>query len=98
MGYWLTHDSGGGAETPASVLCHLQARLAMIMGAIDAAPMRTHSILVTHSGAMRAVLRHAFGSDPGEPEFCGIITIEQSARILQPTLTYQGRSAPLKLD
>lgn len=97
MGYWLTHDSGGGAETPASVLCRFQERLKTIVDADGVGRTRTHSILVTHSGAMRAVLRHAFGSDLGEPEFCGIITVEQSAQTLQPTLTYLGQSASLNL-
>lgn len=97
MGYWLTRDSGGGAETPRTVLSRFLARTREVLGANGTGASRTHWIMVTHSGAMRALLRHAFGADPGEPDFCGIITVEPSGEPLRPTLTYRGQSTPLNL-
>ena len=57
---------------------------------------RLHWIGVTHSGAMRDVLRAAFGEDPGEPDFCEMIVVEPSG-VDRATVSYRGRSAPLLL-
>ena len=60
-------------------------------------PMRAHWILVTHSGAMRVFLRHAFGSDPGEPDFCGVIALEPSAQPNCAALSYQNKTVEVNV-
>jgi broad specificity phosphatase PhoE len=97
MGYWLTHDSAGAAETPEVVLARVRERLrSLFANHTNKAESRLHWIGVTHSGAMRDVLRAAFGEDPGEPDFCEAIVAEPAGRD-QATLSYRGRSAPLVL-
>ena len=106
MGYWLTHDSAGAAETPAVVLNRLQTRLKTLFAASarpkrGAAPVRPkrgpsanlHWIGVTHSGAMRVLLQWAFRQDPGEPNFCEVISIEPAAASHRATLSYRGQTA-----
>ena len=104
MGYWLTHDSAGGAETVEVVLARLRERLRSLFApnahAVEETPSRrgrTHWVGITHSGAMRALLRAAFGDDPGEPGFCEGILVEPSEQSGQATLSYRGRSVLLNL-
>jgi len=104
MGYWLTHDSAGGAETVEVVLARLQGRLRGLFdpnannaGETPSPRGRVHWIGITHSGAMRALLRAAFGDDPGEPNFCESILIEPSDQTGHVILSYRGRSAPLNI-
>ncbi len=99
MGYWLTRESHGGAETPQTVLARLLGRLNGIFAEAESGdgPLPfwesecTHWVLVTHSGAMRALLRHALGADPGEPNFCEIIVVEPGEQPGEARLTYRGR-------
>lgn len=93
MGYWLTHDSDGGAETPAIVLQRLQERLREIFSD-DATRERETFILVSHSGAMRVLLTNALGADPGEPDFCEIIALQPSSESNGIELTYRGKTMP----
>ena len=149
MGYWLTHDSAGAAETPEFVLARMKERLRSLFhetsilsgmrksamksndtfstreppststspfdfaqgrsvsaqGARSAENVeqlqkttgRLHWIGVTHSGAMRGVLRAAFGDDPGEPDFCEVIVVEPSGHADRAALSYRGRSALLDI-
>ncbi len=165
MGYWLTHDSAGGAETVEVVLARLQGRLRSLFDpkrlsensfppqpalrsprprakrggagsevegldwggssctaagtvAFQTGPKtnsaaksptegsggetlsprgRVHWIGITHSGAMRALLRAVFGDDPGEPNFCESIFIAPSDQTGWVTLSYRGRSASLNI-
>ena len=94
MGYWLTHaqNSDGGAELPETVLNRLLTRMREIFAANANTPTRSHWIMVTHSGALRVFLRHAFGNDPGEPDFCGIVTLEPSAQPNRIALSYQNKT------
>ncbi len=98
MGYWLTRDSAGAAETPEIVwarVCERVRRLLVEHG--QGLERRTHWIGVTHSAALRVALRHAFGADPGEPDFCSVAVIEPGGPDNRLTLSYQGRSAPLEI-
>lgn len=88
MGYWLTHDSDGGAETPPMVLQRLQQRLREIFSSDGADAV---FILVTHSGAMRVLLQDVFGADPGEPDFCGIISVMPTNQAGQVQFAYRER-------
>ncbi|MBM4422282.1 MAG: histidine phosphatase family protein [Chloroflexi bacterium] len=102
MGYWMTRDPNGWADTTAEVWGRFRGLLARVLNGdgfqSNGNPAaRAHWIGVTHSGAMRVIIREAFGSDPGEPDFCGIITVEPSADPLRPTLIYRGQSVPLSL-
>lgn len=97
MGYWLTHDSAGGAEPPAAVLARVRHRLSDIFNADSHFPNRTHWIMVTHSGTMRVMLWEALGSDPGEPDFCEVATLEPSGVAGQVVLSYRGRVVPLSV-
>lgn len=94
MGYWLTHDSDGGAETPADVLRRLQTRLREIFSsnATDA-----FFILATHSGAMRVLLASALGADPGEPDFCELIVLRSAPESNVVYLTYREQTVPYAL-
>jgi broad specificity phosphatase PhoE len=98
MGYWLTHDSAGAAETPAVVLARMQSRLRELLAMPVNSSGVTHWIGVTHSGAMRNLLRAAFGADPGEPEFCEVIAIAPGDQIDLAQITYRGQSGFLKLN
>lgn len=98
MGYWLTHDSASGAENPATVLQRFRQRLSEIFSAADArSPIRHIYILVTHSGAMRALLRDALGADPGEPNFCEMIALEATNQADCVRLVYRGRTSAYAL-
>jgi broad specificity phosphatase PhoE len=93
MGYWLTHESGGGAESPGTVLDRVTSRLRDIFSRDGA--RRDVYIMVTHSGPMRALLRGVFGADPGEPDFCETIALELSNDADCAHLSYRGRSAQI---
>jgi broad specificity phosphatase PhoE len=98
MGYWLIHDSEGGAESPTQVFDRLKARLGEILGNEQtSASNRRVYILVTHSGAMRVLLREALGTDPGEPGFCEIIALEPTAAFDCAALKYRHRLAQISL-
>ena len=97
MGYWLTHQSDGGAESAETVLNRLVMRVREIFTANANITLCTHWILVTHSGAMRVFLRHAFGGDPGEPVFCGLITLELSEQPNCAALSYQNKTVEVKI-
>ena len=100
MGYWLTRDSAGAAETPEIVWARVCERVRSLLAEhAKSAERRTHWIGVTHSGALRVVLRHAFGADPGEPDFCSVVVIDPdgAAPDNRLTLSYQGRKAPLEI-
>lgn len=94
MGYWLTHDSDGGAEAPAAVLRRLEQRLRDIFSADGA---DTVFVLVTHSGAMRVLLSSAYGTDPGEPDFCAIISVTPTHQPGQVRFTYRDRGVDYAL-
>lgn len=77
MGYWLARDSHGCAETPADVTRRVMERIRQIIDVdVESDRGRTHWIMVTHSGTIRALLRDVFGEDPGEPDYCEIIRID----------------------
>ena len=97
MGYWLTHDSAGAAETPEVVLARMKERLRGLFANHAGMDRRLHWIGVTHSGAMRDVLRAAFGDDPGEPDFCEVIVVEPSGHADRAAVSYRGRSALLDI-
>jgi len=99
MGYWLTHahQSDGGAETPETVLKRLLTRTKEIFAAHANAATRSHWIMVTHSGALRVFLRYAFGADLGEPDFCGVVTLEPSAQPDRVTLSYQNKTVEVEV-
>jgi broad specificity phosphatase PhoE len=102
MGYWLTHDSAGAAEMPEVVLRRLLRRLDEVLhdNAGEAGlshPGRMHWVGLTHSGAMRVLLRLAFGADPGEPDYCAIITVEPGSTPGRATLSYRDQRAALSL-
>jgi broad specificity phosphatase PhoE len=97
MGYWLTHDSAGAAETPEVVLARVRNRIRALFAEHNGTGERLHWIGVTHSGTMRDVLREAFGQDPGEPDFCAIITLEPSGHADRVRLTYHDQSALLDI-
>ncbi len=65
IGYWLSHPSEC-VESPGAVAARLGAFFRSTLQAGSPAV----SVLITHSGPMRAFLRAAFGTDPGEPAFC----------------------------
>jgi broad specificity phosphatase PhoE len=95
MGYWLMHDSGGGAESPEAVHRRVKARLHDIFSR-DSAGRAVH-ILVTHSGPMRALLRAALGTDPGEPDFCEILALEPSDDPHRAIISYRGEIGTVSL-
>ncbi len=97
MGYWMTRDSRGWAETTEAVWARFRGRLREVLNDGRPAPTRgqTHWIGVTHSGALRVVLREAFGTDPGEPEFCEIVVVEPSGQPGVATVSYRGQRADL---
>ncbi len=83
IGYWLTHPSEC-VESPETVA----ARLALFFGSLLSASEPKVTLLVTHSGPMRAYLREAFGTDPGEPEFCEWFRLDAVG------IEYRGAGAP----
>jgi broad specificity phosphatase PhoE len=97
MGYWLAHDSAGAAETPQVVLARMQERLRGLFANHAKMDRRLHWIGVTHSGAMRNVLRAALGDDPGEPDYCEVIVVEPSGQADRAAVSYRGRSALLDI-
>ncbi len=76
MAYWLTHPSPA-AEPPESVARRTQTYLTecLVRNFEGNGPHR--NICVTHSANLRAFLQSVLGSDPGEPEFCGLATVSQ---------------------
>ncbi len=84
MDYWLTHPSEA-AESPEAVARRIHAYLAkrLTNAAKNNNPRRefcvrnicARSICVAHSANLRAFLKMIFGSDPGEPPFCGMVTV-----------------------
>ena len=97
MGYWLAHDSGGGAETPAAVQRRVLDRLREIFCSNGGQPGSTFWALVTHSAPMRAVLQLALGSDPGEPDFSETVRIENAGAPERATVWHRGTVASLSL-
>jgi broad specificity phosphatase PhoE len=98
LGYWLTHGSAGGAETPEMVYERLRAWLRSIFFNIAgganfgrSTEAVTRFIGVTHSGTIRAFLCKDLGMDPGEPDYCEQIRIEAADHDDQPALTFRGR-------
>jgi broad specificity phosphatase PhoE len=96
MGYWLASGCGTGVETPAVVWERLRARLARIFSQ-DGAAAGTHWVLVTHSGALRLLLRQAIGSDPGEPRFCESVRLEAAHQPGSVRVVYRERAADLRI-
>ncbi len=97
MGYWLTHDSAGAAETPEAVLARVRNRVGGLFAEHNGTGESLHWIGVTHSGTMRDILREVFAEDPGEPDFCAFITLEPSGQADRVRLTYHDRSAVLPI-
>jgi len=97
IGYWLSHDSGGGAETPTTVLARVRARLGEISALDGSHPTQTHWLMITHSGTMRTVLCEALGTDPGEPDFCETVILRPAAQAGRVTLSYRGQAASLSI-
>lgn len=98
MGYWLTRDSHGCAETPASVARRVTERIRQIMDVgVESDRGRTHWIMVTHSGTIRALLRDVFGEDPGEPGYCEIVRISVSSPAGDCIVHHGARTARLGL-
>lgn len=96
MGYWLVHDSGGGAETPAQVLQRLRVRLRELCSTRADGQNQVY-ILVTHSGAMRVLLQDIFGADPGEPNFCERIALALASPANVLNTTYRGQTVAYAL-
>ncbi len=84
IGYWMSHPSEH-AESPAAVA----ARLNVFFQSLLDVAFPDVSMLVTHSGPMRAFLRAVFGADPGEPEFCEWFLVNMSG------VHYRGGTASL---
>jgi broad specificity phosphatase PhoE len=98
MGYWLTHDSSGGAESPAEVLARLKRRLGGLVLEDGHCPSnRSVYIIITHSGPIRVLLRDALGTDPGEPDFCEIVTLGSSTEPDCVALSYRAAIARVAL-
>lgn len=97
MGYWLTHNSAGGAEAPEDVLARLQGLVRQVLGVGAESIGRSFWIMVTHSGAMRVALRAVFGHDAGEPAFCETIAIAPDDEASRVALSYRGQVAFMSL-
>ena len=103
LGFWLTHDSAGAAETTDEVWARLrnwlQSKFADHAGAGSSSSGAgcVHWIGVTHSGGMRVVLRRALGFDPGEPDDCEAIIVEPSGETDRLVIAYRGQGARLAL-
>ncbi len=74
MAYWLTHP-GEAVETPESVAERIHAYVAERLKRSAGAEGVYRDICVTHSANLRAFLRLSFGADPGEPPYCGLVTV-----------------------
>lgn len=89
LGYWLTHPSSA-VEAPEAVAGRTQA---FIAGRLAEATERNglyRDICVTHAANLRAFLWLVFGSDPGEPPFCGMVTVTAGQ------VYYQGQVASFR--
>ena len=74
MDYWLTH-AGEAVEAPAAVASRTYAYIAERLTYGTEREGLYRDICVSHSANLRAFLRRVFGSDPGEPDFCEMVTI-----------------------
>ncbi len=91
MAYWLTHPSQA-AETPEAVAERIRAFLAERLAEGVSANSLQRDICVAHSANLRSFLRLVFGRDPGEPEFCGMLTVSDSQ------VYYQGQVGKFPLN
>ena len=69
-GFWLDCPSSA-AEAPESVAQRTKQYIDERLRG------RGHHICVTHSANLRAFLRLIFGSDPGEPDYCAVVTVHK---------------------
>lgn len=91
MAHWLTHPTQA-AEAPEAVAERTRAFLAerLAEGVETNSPQR--DICVAHSANLRSFLRLVFGCDPGEPEFCGTLTVSAGQ------VYYRGQAARFPLN
>jgi broad specificity phosphatase PhoE len=91
MAYWLTHLSEA-AEAPEAVAERTRAFLAERLAEGVGANSPQRDICIAHSANLRSFLRLVFGRDPGEPEFCGALTVSAGQ------VCYQGQTARFPLN
>lgn len=98
IGYWMNHDSGGGAETPELVLDELLDKIRGLMtGDLQENQASLQWILVTHSANLRVFLRAILGYDPGEPDYCEIVAINPGRSEGLVTIRYREETGKLQL-
>ncbi len=73
MDYWLTH-AGEAVEAPEAVAGRTYAYITERLAYGTEREGLHRDICVSHSANLRAFLRQVFGSDPGEPDFCEMVT------------------------
>jgi len=83
MGYWLTHDSAGAAETPEVVLARVRNRIRALFAAHNGIGERLHWIGVTHSGMMSyaAIVCQEYGLPAVAGTGFGTQTIKTGQRV-----------------
>lgn len=91
MAYWLTHPTQA-AEAPEAVAERTRAFLAARLAGGANESNRRRDICVAHSANLRSLLRLVFGRDPGEPEFCGMLTVSAGQ------VYYQGQAGKFQLN
>jgi len=91
MAYWLTHPTQA-AEAPEAVAERTRAFLAERLAEGVGANSPQRDICVAHSANLRSFLRLVFGCDPGEPEFCGMLTVSAGQ------VYYRGQAAGFPLN